>query len=382
MSSTHNRYPWWVCRIWNGMDVPTLFTLLARNRFAVSPSIGRIHIVVSAVIFSFMNSLLNAVQQLFYGRRIAQVKLDPPIFIIGHWRSGTTFLHELLARDPALAAPSTYECFNPRHFHLSARLFTRLDYLIPGTRPMDEMKMSWHNPQEDEFALLNMGLPSPYEELAFPNHRKRAAPFLSLDRLTPREHTRWRETFVTFLKSVTLYRMKQEGGAAPRLILKSPPHTGRLAVLSEMFPEAKFIHIVRNPAEVFPSSVRTWLSLFEAQGCQTPRAEALPNGAPSIEDYVLSTFNELYRDFSEARSAIAPERFCELRYEELIEDPLTQLERIYDHLELGCFEEARPHFANHLAAVRNYRPNRHQVAPDLDSEVRRRWAPFFKTYGY
>jgi hypothetical protein len=310
------------------------------------------------------------------------VKLDPPIFIIGHWRSGTTFLHELLARDPALAAPSTYECFNPRHFHLSARLFTRLDYLIPGTRPMDEMKMSWHNPQEDEFALLNMGLPSPYEELAFPNHRKRAAPFLSLDRLTPREHTRWRETFVTFLKSVTLYRMKQEGGAAPRLILKSPPHTGRLAVLSEMFPEAKFIHIVRNPAEVFPSSVRTWLSLFEAQGCQTPRAEALPNGAPSIEDYVLSTFNELYRDFSEARSAIAPERFCELRYEELIEDPLTQLERIYDHLELGCFEEARPHFANHLAAVRNYRPNCHQVAPDLDSEVRRRWAPFFKTYGY
>ncbi len=106
---------------------------------------------------------------------------------------------------------------------------------------------------------------------------------------------------MTFLKSVTLYRMKQGGGAASRLVLKSPPHTARLAALSEMFPEAKFIHLVRNPAEVFPSSVRTWSTLFEVQGCQTPRAEALPNGAPSIEDYVLSTFNELYRDFAQAR---------------------------------------------------------------------------------
>lgn len=382
MSSTHNRYPWWVCRIWNGMDVATLFALLAKNRFAVSSSVGRIHIVVSAMIFSLMNSLLNAVQRVVYGRKIERVKLEPPIFIIGHWRSGTTFLHELLTRDPSLAAPSTYECFNPGHFHLSAWLFTKLDYLIPGTRPMDEMKMSWHNPQEDEFALLNMGLPSPYEELAFPNHRKRAAPFLRLEELSLRDRVRWRETFTTFLKSVTLCRMKRGHGAAPRLVLKSPPHTARLTALSEMFPHAKFIHIVRNPAEVFPSSVRTWSSLFEVQGCQTPRAEALPNGAPSIEDYVLSTFNELYRDFAQARAAVPPERFCELRYEDLIADPFAQLQRIYDHLQLGDFNEARPRFAAHLASVRDYRPGRHQVAPDIHSEVRRRWAPFFETYGY
>jgi hypothetical protein len=328
-----------------------------------------------------MNSLLNALQHAFYGRKIARTALHSPVFIIGHWRSGTTFLHELLTQDPRLAAPSTYECFCPGHFHLSARFFTRLEYLIPGTRPMDEMKMSWHNPQEDEFALLNMGLPSPYEELAFPNHRKRAAPFLSLHDFSPRQRARWRDAFVTFLKSVTLHRIKQSG-AAPRLVLKSPPHTARLAVLSEMFPDAKFIHLVRNPAEVYPSSVRTWISLFEVQGCQTPRAEALPNGAPSIEDYVLSTFNELYRDFAVARSVVPPRQFFELRYEDLVADPSAQLESMYNHLGLGRFEEARPHFAAHLAAVRHYRPSRHSVAPDAESEMRRRWAPFIETYGY
>jgi len=244
------------------------------------------------------------------------------------------------------------------------------------------MKMSWHNPQEDEFALLNMGLPSPYQELAFPNHRRQAAPFLSLDEFTPRQRTRWRETFLTFLKSVTLYRMNETRGRAPRLVLKSPPHTARLAVLSEMFPGAKFIHIVRNPAEVFPSSVRTWASLFEVQGCQKPRPEALPNGIPSIEDYVLSTFNALYRDFAQARAAIPETQFCELRYEDLVANPLAQLERIYGHLQLGGFEEARPQFTAHLASVRNYRPSREQVSPDAHSEVRRRWAPFYETYGY
>ena len=378
----HNRYPWWVCRIWNGMDTPTFVALLARNRFAVSPSIGRIHIVVSALIFSVMNSLLNLLQQAFYGRRIARVTLEPPVFIIGHWRSGTTFLHELLTRDPALTAPSTYECFNPGHFHLSAGVFTKLDYLIPGTRPMDDMKMSWHNPQEDEFALLNMGVPSPYQELAFPNHRKGAAPYLSLDRFSPRQRAKWQETFVTFLKSVTLYRMKRSGGNTPRLLLKSPPHTARVTVLSEMFPGAKFIHIVRNPAEVFPSSVRTWSTLFDVQGCQTPRAEALPNGSPSIEDYVLSTFNELYRDFAQARAAVPADRFCELRYEDLVADPIAQLQRIYEHLKIGSFETATPHFTAHLSAVRDYRPSRQPMAPDTQTEMRRRWAPFFETYGY
>jgi len=382
MSSTHNRYPWWACRIWNGMGVATLFALLAKNRFAISPSIGRIHIVVSAVIFSFMNSLLNALQRVTHGRRIARVDLVPPLFIVGHWRSGTTFLHELLARDPALSAPSTYECICPGHFHISAGLFGRLDYLIPSTRPMDDMTLNWRTPQEDEFALLNMGLPSPYEELAFPNRRRRAAPFLRLDEFSPRDRARWRATLVTFVKSVTLYRVKRSKGVVPRLVLKSPPHTARLAALSEIFPQAKFIHIVRDPAEVFPSSVRTWMSLFEVQGCQNPRAEALPNGAPSIDDYVLSTFNELYRDFAKARDALPADRFCELRYEDLVADPLAELERVYDRLQLGGFEAARPHFAAHLSAVRDYRPSRQQVAPDVHSEVRRRWAPFFETYGY
>jgi len=374
------RYPWWVCRIWNGMDAPTWFGLMAKNRFAVSPSVGRIHTAVSAALFALMNSALNFIQHLFYARRIERMEIEAPIFIVGHWRSGTTFLHELLARDPRLTAPTTFECFCPGHFHISSRIFARFDYLIPGTRPMDEMKISWDSPQEDEFALLNLGLPSPYEELAFPNHRHASAPFLHLDELTPKQRERWRSAFINFLKSVSLKRA--EGGSVPRLVLKSPPHTARIGALREMFPQARFIHLVRNPAEVFPSSVRLWTTLFDVQGCQTPRTEALANGAPDIQNYVLATFDALYRDFAKESAAMPPEQFCELRYEDLVADPLAELERVYRRLNLDSFEIACPGFAEYLSTVRDYRPARQQATEDAHSELRRRWSLFFQTYGY
>jgi hypothetical protein len=164
--------------------------------------------------------------------------------------------------------------------------------------------------------------------------------------------------------------------------LKSPPHTARLAALREMFPQARFIHLVRNPAEVFPSSVRLWTILFDVQGCQTPRTEALANGAPDVENYVLATFDALYRDFAKESADMPAERFCELRYEDLVADPLAQLERVYARLNLGSFEIARPRFAEYLATVRDYRPMHQQVREDAHSELRRRWSPFFETYGY
>src|SRR5262245_20362302 len=170
--------------------------------------------------------------------------------------------------------------------------------------------------------------------------------------MTPRRRALWRKTFVTFLKSVTLRRSKQRrGGPLPRLVLKSPPHTARVSALQELFPGAKFIHIVRNPAEVFSSTVRLWTALFDVQGCQTPRPEALVNGSPDIENYVLASFDSLYRNFAQARAGIAAGQFCETRYEDLVANPLAELERIYAQLGLDGFEAARTQFSAYLATV-------------------------------
>ena len=101
-----------------------------------------------------------------YRRTLDDLELKPPLFLVGHWRSGTTLLHELLALDESFAAPSTYACFNPHHFLLAR-------HGAPSTksaeRPTGDMIISPFSPQEDEFALLCMGAISPYEAFVFPS---------------------------------------------------------------------------------------------------------------------------------------------------------------------------------------------------------------------
>src|SRR5438445_8924715 len=131
------RKPEWAPRIWEGSDFFGWLRLLAKNHFAVHPSCWYIAVVVTIV--SFCHTLLRFLQEAIYGRRIRQTAIEhPPLFIIGHWRTGTTLLHEFLILDERHAYPTTYECLDPNHFLLTENLFTRwLRFLMPTRRPMD-----------------------------------------------------------------------------------------------------------------------------------------------------------------------------------------------------------------------------------------------------
>ncbi len=88
-----------------------------------------------------VNTTLHFAQRLIFGRTLASAEMHgPPVFIVGHWRSGTTMLHELMVRDERLSSPSTYQCFAPHHFLVSEWFFRRFcGWLLPGKRPMDNM---------------------------------------------------------------------------------------------------------------------------------------------------------------------------------------------------------------------------------------------------
>src|ERR1700726_1835135 len=180
-SSALNRYPFFAYRIWYGMRVAVLLSLLTRNHFAVSPA--RIAFVFRGFVCSLVNSGGNIVQRLIFGKRVRECVLDAqPIFIIGHWRTGTTLLHELLTLDERHTYPTTYECLEPNHFLLTETFFQRwMRFLLPSHRPMDNMPAGWERPQEDEFALCMLGQPSPYLAIAFPNSSRGKSHALELD---------------------------------------------------------------------------------------------------------------------------------------------------------------------------------------------------------
>jgi hypothetical protein len=378
-----NSYPFFAFRIWYGMTVSAWLALLTRNRFAVSPA--RVALGLFGFVTSFVNSSLNIVQRLIFGKRIRECALDaPPIFIIGHWRTGTTFLHELLTLDERFTAPTTIECFAPAQCLAFGWLLRRFTFCLPANRPMDNMLVGWDHPQEDECALMNLGLGSPYEAMIFPNHRKACHPYLNMTALAPEQIAAWKAGFLSFLQQVNLRsrREQKNRGRARQIVLKSPTHTARLHILRQMFPDAKFIHLVRDPCVVFPSTVRLWRALFDTQGCQKPEFAGGADGAWDIEEYVFENMNLLYRDFFAEVAKIPAENFCELRYEDLIEAPATEMSRIYQQLGLGSFEQLQPKLKAHLGELNGYKRNQHRISDQQRAAVSRRWGWYMDRFGY
>jgi hypothetical protein len=358
----------WAPRFWLGCDFFAWMRLLSRNRFAIHPSLA--YIAVIDTIFSVGNTSIRLLQNLFFGRRIAATKIEhAPIFVIGHWRSGTTLLHELLVLDERFTYPTSYACFAPNHFFTTERFADPwFGFLLPSHRPMDDMTIGWNSPQEDEFALCNLGLPSPYLTLAFPNHPPQGQEYLDFEGVPPADIARWKAGLLQFLQQITYMNPK-------RIVLKSPPHTGRIPVLKEMFPDALFVHIVRNPYKVFSSTVNLWKRMYEGQGLQKPNYQGL-------EEHVLATYLRMNQQLERTRGLVDPSRFYEIRYEDLVRDPVGQLRRLYEHFGLGDFEKVAPKIEEYQAARADYKTKRYEMSAEERELITRHWGEFIEKYGY
>ena len=358
----------WLLRFWEGITFFPWLRLLVRNRFRVSPS--RIVMAVFLLAVGVLNWLLAIIQLVLWGRKITRTKIDRhPIFVLGHWRAGTTWLHELMVLDPRHTFPTTYACFAPNHYLLSRHVLPRLiSVFMPTLRPMDNMPAGWDRPQEEEFALCNMGVPSPYLTMVFGNEPPHYEEYLTLRDVPPRALARWKRALVWFLQCVTLVDPK-------RIVLKSPPNTSRIKTLLELFPDARFVHIVRDPYVVFASTVNLWKRLYRYQGLQAPPY-------PGLEERVLRTFWRMYEAFEQDRPLIPPSRLSEVRYEDLIADPVAQMRRIYAELELDQFEAVLPALEKYVRGKADYQPNRYEISPETRAEVARRWGDFMHRYGY
>lgn len=364
-----NPLAWYMPRFWHGMRLSTWARELARNRLAISPS--RIPMTCAITCFTAMNSVLAGLERVVYGRQIDAVELrEPPLFILGHWRAGTTFLHELLIRDPAHTYFTTYQCFTPHHFVLSEKWFVPwIDVFVPERRPMDNMAAGWDRPMEDEFALQSLGVPTPYLSSMFPNRGEVYPEYLTLRDLTDAERARWKLELLQFCKRASLRDNR-------RLVIKSPAHTARVRTLLEMFPNAKFVHIARDPAALYRSTVGLWRSLNAEEGLQVVRDESW------IRPYVIHSLRRMYQAYFEDRELLGDDQLVELRYEDLVDDPKSQLHEIYDRLELGDFGRIEPALDAHLHDVKNYRTNRHSLDDETRELIRGEWTRYFDEFGY
>ena len=314
------------------------------------------------------NSLLAKLQNLSHAEALKKALVPPPLFLLGFWRSGTTYLHELFCCDARFGFPSTYACMNPAHFLLTEKAFQKGVAKQQARRPMDNMQYSWGSPQEDEFALLCMGAPSPYEALLVPSLMSDPRVLLDLRCRSGEEQDRWEQTLQLFLCLLTVQQRKA-------MVLKSPAHGFRLPRLPSLFPQARFVIIERNPYEVFASNLKLWRTLLDMYGLQSTSSE-------QIENFVLAAYLIHEEAIREGIRSLGPGMVSRVLYEDLVADPLGQIKRIYSELELTGFEDARPALERHIASVSAHQRNRFVLSPDQKVAVDEQWGPLIRDKGY
>lgn len=353
--------------VWCGLGLGHWLRLLSLGPPMSWRRAGRLALVSASCV---PNSLLGLAERLLYGRRVQSLELSPPIFILGHWRSGTTLLHELLSRDPQFTFPTQYECAFPGHFLLTGGWLPWLTrWLVPKTRPMDNMAAGWDRPGEDEIALLLLTLHSPYLRVAFPDSPGWLNRLNSLERgLTAKQFEAWQRAFVGFLKKVAFRRGRP-------VLLKSPSHTGRIRLLRNLFPGAKFIHIARNPFEVYSSTMHLHRVLC--------RDNAFTTDPPrDLQEYVLGTYLDMYQAYHTQKALVPESHRYDLRYEELTADPVGQLQRIYAHFGFSGGDAIAERLAPELESLLAYRRNEYRLSDEERQLVADRWGVAFRRYGY
>ncbi|MGI9258035.1 MAG: sulfotransferase family protein [Gammaproteobacteria bacterium] len=307
-----------------------------------------------------------------YENAIRSQSIDPaPVFIVGHWRSGTTYLQNLLSEDPQFGRVTLLQAAMPRDFLIFPKsLVGRMQRLLPRTRLMDDIKVSAGAPWEEEMALVSSSRLSFYHVSFFPQAMKKIFDdAVLLNHGDSELVAQWQEEYFGFLKKVQL---TQPG---KRLLLKNPANTARITLLKQMFPAARFIHIHRNPFEVFASTVHLYMSTQKAWSLQKMDREMIVN-------HILDTYPRLMEAYFEQRKTLDSNDLVEIGYDDLVRDPGTTLRTIYRQLNINGYDQAVPHLSRYVASQSGYRRNVLSIPAREEDAIRKRWQPIFRELGY
>ncbi len=297
--------------------------------------------------------------------------LAPPVFILGHWRSGTTHLYNVMCKSGGWAFVPPVATGLPWDLFGLAEVFRPvLEKALPEHRYIDNIPVTPDSPQEDEIAIANMTDLSFYHGIYFP---KAFSEFLErglfFDGCSDADVERWRERFIYLLRKLSKYQDEKT------LLIKNPVYTGRLAMLMQLFPEAKFVHIRRNPYEVFVSMRNFYKKLLDEFALQS-------FAYIDIDEAIFGVYERMMDRLAADAKGLAPPKYLDLAYEDLDRDGIGTLQRVYEALELPGFELARPKFEAYLASVRTFEKNRFSYSDEAAAKVELRLGRFLAQWDY
>jgi len=304
-------------------------------------------------------------------RRASGLRVEAPVFIVGHWRSGTTHLHNLLGHSPSFGIITPLASGIPDEVLTLGRWFRPLlERALPENRHVDRVAVKPQSPQEDEIPLANMGSPSIYNGLYFPSRLEREIERgVFFEGVSETERRRWAKLHRRLIEKIAI----QQGRS--RVLVKNVVYAARIEELLKVWPDARFILIRRNPYEVYASTMNYYRKLLAMLALE-------PYEHVDIERIVLETYPRLMDRYLESAEHVPATHLGETTYERLIADPIGELARLHEQLALPGWEDARPRIEGYLESISGYERNRFTMRVAEAQRVEQAWGSYIHRWGY
>lgn len=317
-------------------------------------------------------SVLAPIQERRYRKQLADKPLEhDPVFILGHWRSGTTFVHNVLSCDKHFGYNTTYQTVFPHLMMFGQGFFKKsMAWLMPSKRPTDNMELAVDLPQEEEFAMTN-SMPYTYYNMWYlPKYwMEYTEKYLLFNDIRPEELERFRAEFLKVIK-IALWNT---GGT--QFLSKNPPHTGRVKELVEMFPNAKFIFLMRNPYTVFESTRSFFTNTMKPLKVEDISQEELTQN-------ILQVYTKLYDKYQSEKQYIPEGNLIEVKFEDFEADAYAMAQRIYEQLQLPGWEESKDAIKQYTDSKKGYQKNKYAYKPETVALVNEHWGKAISEWGY
>jgi hypothetical protein len=226
---------------------------------------------------------------------------------------------------------------------------------------MDEIKVDIDGPYEEEAGIAVLSPWSFFHCLHFAkNAEEQYQKSIHFTDLSSEEINQWKNNYEQLMKTITYAHQGK------RLLLKNPANTSRIEMLLELFPEANFIHIYRNPYKVYLSTIKMRHNVLDKLALQTASSE-------EIEKQVIWNYQRLMKSYFEQKKLIPKDRIVEMRYEDLVTDPIKQIKKIYTKLQLPGFQKAYPQMLKYLEDQKDYKTNVYKIDKKVIKHVYDNW---------
>lgn len=329
-----------------GASVSHLIHLLSGHRLDIKYT-GR---VIGTVLVSAILEPFRWWEEITWNRRIRKVRLStPPVFIIGFWRSGTTLLHNLLSLVPGTAYITTYQTVFPNLLGHSWWFKPIIGKFWPTHRPFDDVKMGMDLPQEEEIALNNLQDISFYNFLCFPKdferfyHRE-----LFMRDLDAELVQKWKYEYMKLIRKAIVHKK------GDRFISKSPSNMARIGQILELFPDARFIFLYRDPYKTVESFYRFFheiMPVIQVQGANTELTR----------ERLTRVYADMIREYYLFKDKIPPQNLMEIKFEHFSADPIEGLRQIFEQFRIPGFEDSHPYFENYVNETADFVSRKYEI---------------------